>query len=97
MADSRRALLLSPLLETLCESYAATRPFIIVILAVGIWESLYGIFEFFSGHGQILNLEGEGLVPAVTGTFINRNYFAGYLLMVIPLSVVICYLVGLGE
>jgi hypothetical protein len=23
-------------------------------LAVGIWESLYGIFEFFSGHGQIL-------------------------------------------
>ena len=69
------------------KSYAATRPFIIVILAVGIWESLYGIFEFFSGHGQILNLEGEGLVPAVTGTFINRNYFAGYLLMVIPLSV----------
>jgi len=63
------------------------RPFIIVIMAVGIWESLYGIFEFFSGHGQILNLEGEGLVHAVTGTFINRNYFAGYLLMVIPLSV----------
>jgi len=63
------------------------RPFIMVIMAVGIWESLYGIFEFFSGHGQILNLEGEGLVHSVTGTFINRNYFAGYLLMVIPLSV----------
>jgi O-antigen ligase len=59
----------------------------IVIMAVGIWESLYGIFEFFSGHGQILNLEGEGLVHSVTGTFVNRNYFAGYLLMVIPLSV----------
>jgi O-antigen ligase len=63
------------------------RPFIMVIMAVGIWESLYGIFEFFSGHGQILNLEEEGLVSSVTGTFINRNYFAGYLLMVIPLSV----------
>jgi len=63
------------------------RPFVIVIMAVGILESLYGIFEFFSGHGQILNLEGEGLVHSVTGTFINRNYFAGYLLMVIPLSV----------
>ena len=63
------------------------QPFIIVIMALGIWESLYGIFEFFSGHGQILNLEGEGLVSSVTGTFINRNYFAGYLLMVIPLSV----------
>jgi putative inorganic carbon (hco3(-)) transporter len=63
------------------------QPFIIVIMALGIWESLYGIFEFFSGHGQILNLEGEGLVSSVTGTFINRNYFAGYLLMVIPLNV----------
>jgi O-antigen ligase len=73
--------------EPFRKSHTTTRPFIIVILGVGIWESLYGIFEFFSGHGQILNLEGEGLVPAVTGTFINRNYFAGYLLMVIPLSV----------
>ena len=63
------------------------QPFIIVIMALGIWESLYGIFEFFSGHGQILNLDGEDLVHSVTGTFINRNYFAGYLLMVIPLSV----------
>jgi O-antigen ligase len=45
------------------------------------------MFEFFSGQGQILNLEGEDLVHSVTGTFINRNYFAGYLLMVIPLSI----------
>jgi len=69
------------------KSYKMTRQIIIVILVVGVWESLYGIFEFFSGHGQILNLEGEGLVRSVTGTFINRNYFAGYLLMVIPISV----------
>jgi O-antigen ligase len=60
---------------------------IIAIMLIGISESLYGMFEFFSGHRQILNLEGEDLVPSVTGTFLNRNYFAGYLLMVIPLSV----------
>ena len=68
-------------------SYALRRQLIMVIFVVGVWESLYGMFEFFSGHGQILNLEGENLVPSVTGTFINRNYFAGYLLMVIPLSI----------
>jgi len=73
--------------EPFGNSYKITRQLIIVILVVGVWESLYGIFEFFSGHGQILNLEGEGLVSSVTGTFINRNYFAGYLLMVIPLSI----------
>jgi hypothetical protein len=41
------------------------------------------MFEFFSGHQHILYLKG---ISSVTGTFINRNYFAGYLLMVIPLS-----------
>jgi O-antigen ligase len=51
---------------------------------VGVAESLYGMFEFFSGHQHILYLKGP---DSVTGTFINRNYFAGYLLMVIPLSV----------
>jgi O-antigen ligase len=52
---------------------------------VGIAESLYGMLEFFSGHRYILNLDMK--ISSVTGTFINRNYFAGYLLMVIPLSV----------
>ena len=61
-------------------------PLILVIMLVGIGESLYGIFEFFSGHRHILYLDGSSLVSCVTGTFINRNHFAGYLLMVIPLS-----------
>jgi len=68
-------------------SVTLRRQLIVVIFVVGVWESLYGMFEFFSGHGRILNLEGEDLVSSVTGTFINRNYFAGYLLMVIPLSI----------
>ena len=63
-----------------------TRHLLLAILLVGFAESLYGMLEFFSGHKHILNLEGESLVSSVTGTFINRNYFAGYLLMVIPLS-----------
>jgi O-antigen ligase len=64
-----------------------TSQFLVLILLMGVFESLYGMFEFFSGHRHILHLDGSSLVSAVTGTFINRNYFAGYLLMVIPLSV----------
>lgn len=60
---------------------------ILTIMLLGITESLYGMLEFFSGHRYILNLDMKALVSSVTGTFINRNYFAGYLLMVIPLSV----------
>ncbi len=60
---------------------------IVIIMLIGIAESLYGMFEFFSGHKYILHLNMEAQVSSVTGTFFNRNYFAGYLLMVIPLSV----------
>jgi O-antigen ligase len=62
-------------------------PYIITIMIVGIVESLYGIFEFFSGHRHILHIYSPRLVNSVTGTFINPNNFAGYLLMVIPLSI----------
>jgi O-antigen ligase len=60
---------------------------IAVILFLGILESLYGMIEFFSGHEHILYVEASSLISSVTGTFINRNYFAGYLLMVIPLAI----------
>jgi O-antigen ligase len=56
------------------------------VMTAGVLESLYGMFEFFSGHRHILNVAAENLVASATGTFVNRNYFAGYLLMVIPLS-----------
>lgn len=64
----------------------ATKHLLITVILVGVAESFYGIFEFFSGHRHILYLEGSSLMSSVTGTFINRNCFAGYLLMVIPLG-----------
>lgn len=60
--------------------------FILVIFIMGVAESLYGMFEFFSGHRHILHIDMSETISSVTGTFTNRNYFAGYLLMVIPLS-----------
>jgi hypothetical protein len=67
--------------------YQIINHLIIVVLIVGVFESLYGIFEFFSGHRHIFGLDWSSRISSVTGTFLNRNYFAGYLLMVIPLSI----------
>lgn len=67
--------------------FPGTNHLLVAILLVGVAESLYGMLEYFSGHRHILYLEGAGLMSSVTGTFINRNYLAGYLLMVIPLSI----------
>jgi O-antigen ligase len=77
--------------KSLRREYRTLNHLVLVIMLVGIAESLYGIFESFSGHGHILHIK-KSEVPFfasffVTGTFINRNHFAGYLLMVIPLSV----------
>ena len=73
--------------NSLEQSGRAIKQLIIVVMVMGVLESLYGMFEFFSGHHHILNLDGSALISSVTGTFINRNYLAGYLLMVIPLSI----------
>jgi len=73
--------------KALDHSHRIMGQIIITIMLVGLFESLYGVFEFFSGHRYILYLDYSAMMNHVTGTFINRNYFAGYLLMVIPLSI----------
>ena len=59
---------------------------IIIIMVVGAGEAFYGLIEFFSGHRHILFLDVSSSISSVSGTFINPNYFAGYLLMIIPLA-----------
>src|SRR4030042_6076216 len=68
------------------ESDQTGKHLLVAVITAGVLESLYGMFEFFSGHRHILNVAAGTLVSSAMGTFVNRNYFAGYLLMVIPLG-----------
>jgi len=43
--------------------------------------SLYGIMETYSGREMIWSLPKQAYLGAVTGTFINRNNFAAYLVL----------------
>jgi len=56
-----------------------------LIIAVGLFESLYGMLEYFSGRNQIFFMKKVSGFT-LSGTFINRNHFAGYLELVIPLA-----------
>ena len=58
--------------------FKITKQLMVIILLVGSFESLFGLFKLFSGTSEL----GLGM-----GTFVNRNHFAGYLLMVIPLTI----------
>jgi len=64
---------------------------IVVILIMGTFEAFYGLFRFFGAQNHVPALEGAEDIYSVMGTFINRNHFAGYLLMVIPLGVGLLY------
>jgi O-antigen ligase len=57
------------------------------LIAVGVFEAVYGLYELYNRHPRILISEKVHNLDSVTGTFVNRNHFSGYLEMIIPLAV----------
>ena len=56
------------------------------ILALGLFESLYGLIQLAAERNTILWWENPFSGDMVTGTFINRNHLAGFLSMAICLG-----------
>ena len=52
-----------------------------LILAVGCFEALYGLIQAYSGSPQVLWFKSITDRSAATGTYINRNHFAGFMEM----------------
>ena len=67
---------------------------VIVLLALGAFDALYGILQSSSGHGHVWWYK-LGNVKDVSGTYLNRNHFAG--LMAMTISLAIAYAAGKGE
>ncbi len=61
---------------------------ILIIIASGLFQALYGSLMTLSGVEYTFFLKKEDYLGVATGTFINRNHLAGYL--------VICLSLGLG-
>jgi O-antigen ligase len=58
-----------------------------VLVIMGIFEALYGLFELYRKESRILFYKKTYGLDSVTGTFVNRNHFSGYLEMIIPLAI----------
>jgi O-antigen ligase len=56
------------------------------IVASGLFQALYGSAEYLSGQQQIFGYAKRHYLDSATGTFINRNHFASYLAMTMPLA-----------
>lgn len=55
-----------------------------VLVLLGLVEAAYGIVQYLTGWQQIFTYVKKYDLEEATGTFINRNHFAGHLEMVIP-------------
>jgi O-antigen ligase len=58
-----------------------------VLVGMGVFESLYGLLQLYSGNPRILFYPKTYNLDSVTGTFVNRNHFSGYLEMIVPLAI----------
>jgi O-antigen ligase len=64
-----------------------TRVFVLVMLATGVFESLYGLEEYFGGTYRIFAWKNIYYSGNAFGTFVNRNHFSGFLEMLLALSI----------
>jgi len=60
--------------------------FVFLLFAAACFQSFYGLAEFFGGTQRIFGFQREAYIDSATGTFINRNHFAGFLEMIFPVS-----------
>jgi len=56
------------------------------LLALGAFEAFYGLFQYMTGWNQIFTYVKASDVQEATGTYINRNHFAGLLEMILPFT-----------
>jgi O-antigen ligase len=61
---------------------------IYVLVGIGLFEALYGIFQIFRQVPRVWWVKSTfGALGRASGTFISANHYAGYLELIIPLAV----------
>lgn len=65
---------------------AHLRQVAVVIAASGAFQAIYGSAEYLTGHQHIFGYAKKFYADEASGTFINRNHFAGYLAMTLPFA-----------
>jgi len=66
---------------------ARRRHLVTWLVALGTFEALYGLVQYLTGWQRIFGYVKKYNLEEATGTYINRNHFAGFLEMVIPFGV----------
>jgi O-antigen ligase len=82
IATCGAAALLTPLLF----DRRSVRVLLAALLLVAAGEAFYGLLQYLSGWNRIFLYEKQYYTDSVTGTYINRNHFAGLMILLVPLG-----------
>jgi O-antigen ligase len=72
----------------ICLDNRAKKKLVLALLAMGVFEAFYGLIQYLTGWQQIFLYVKKFYLEDATGTYINRNHFAGLLEMILPFAVV---------
>ena len=75
------------LVLTICADQRAKKRLALALLAIGVFEAFYGLVQYLTGWQQIFSYTKKFYLEDATGTYINRNHFAGLLEMILPFAV----------
>jgi len=62
------------------------RHLVVAIVALGSFEALYGLAQYLTGWQRIFTYVKKYDLEEATGTYVNRNHYAGFLEMVLPFT-----------
>lgn len=60
---------------------------IYLLIGCGVFQAVYGIYALAAPSPRILFYAKTFSLDSVTGTFVNRSHFSGYLEMIVPLAI----------
>ncbi|MCX8159470.1 MAG: O-antigen ligase family protein [Candidatus Saccharicenans sp.] len=74
------------LLSKTLTSRAKIRALTFTLVSAGVFQSLYGLSEFFGGTNRIFTWVNRYYSGSAFGTFVNRDHYSAFLEMLFPLS-----------
>jgi O-antigen ligase len=79
------------LAQIVCQDRNRQQRLIVSLVALGTFEAFYGLVQYLSGWQQVFTYVKKFDLEEATGTYINRNHYAGFLEMILPFSLALVF------
>jgi O-antigen ligase len=74
-----------------CQTRGGKRRLVFSLLGLGIFEAFYGLIQYLTGFQRIFAYAKKYDLEEATGTYVNRNHYAGLLEMILPFSLALAF------